>query len=131
MPIFYQISDASIAQVDARGIVTFLEWSDSNELFKTVEITISSKKSEFYEAVSKKISLKVKKFNPNSPDIFLKQKQGFTCTLCSAAMMLRRRAGLDGKVALDGKPLWESITEESIESDAWINSFLYNSKCRE
>ena len=122
VPIFYQISDASIAQVDARGIVTFLEWSDSNELFKTVEITISSKKSEFYEAVSKKISLKVKKFNPNSPDIFLKQKQGFTCTLCSAAMMLRRRAGLDGKVALDGKPLWESITEESIESDAWINS---------
>lgn len=121
----YQSSD-SIVKVDASGIVTFLEWPDNDEGMKNVEITISSAESKFYKSVSKKISLRVKKFNPNSPDVFLKQNQSFTCTLCSAAMMLRRKAGLDGN------PLWNSITEDSIDSAAWIDgtglraNFEYN-----
>lgn len=121
----YQSSD-SVVKVDANGIVTFLEWPDNDDEMKEVEITISSTESMFYKSVSKKISLIVKKFNPNSPDVFLKQKQSFTCTLCSAAMMLRRRAGLNGN------SLWNSITEESIEPVAWIDgtglreNFEYN-----
>lgn len=55
---------------------------------------------------------------------YFKQSRGGTCTLASAAMMLRRRAYLDG---LDG---WVDVTENSIKSTAWSgglsHSFTYN-----
>ena len=55
---------------------------------------------------------------------YFKQSRGGTCTLASAAMMLRRRAYFDG---LDG---WVDVTENSIKSTAWSDglshSFTYN-----
>ena len=55
---------------------------------------------------------------------YFKQSRGGTCTLASAAMMLRRRAYFDG---LDG---WVDVTENSIKSTAWSgglsHSFTYN-----
>lgn len=55
---------------------------------------------------------------------YFKQSRGGTCTLASAAMMLRRRAYMDG---LDG---WVDVTENSIKSTAWSgglsHSFTYN-----
>lgn len=55
---------------------------------------------------------------------YFKQSRGGTCTLASAAMMLRRRAYFDG---LDG---WVDVTENSIRSTAWdgglSHSFTYN-----
>lgn len=55
---------------------------------------------------------------------YFKQSRGGTCTLASAAMMLRRRAYFDG---LDS---WDDVTENSIKSTAWSNglshSFTYN-----
>ena len=46
---------------------------------------------------------------------YFKQSRGGTCTLASAAMMLRRRAIIDGNAD------WESITESTLGSVAWIN----------
>ncbi|MDR0883636.1 MAG: Ig-like domain-containing protein [Oscillospiraceae bacterium] len=54
--------------------------------------------------------------NANDSDVFLKQQTDYTCTLSSAAMLLRRRA------IIDGKSNWSSITESSISSAAWINN---------
>ena len=55
---------------------------------------------------------------------YFKQSRGGTCTLASAAMMLRRRAYFDG---LDG---WVDVTENSVKSTAWSgglsHSFTYN-----
>ena len=55
---------------------------------------------------------------------YFKQSRGGTCTLASAAMMLRRRAYLDG---LDS---WVDVTENGVRSSAWANglrhSFTYN-----
>jgi hypothetical protein len=46
-------------------------------------------------------------------DFYLKQQTSSTCTLASAAMMMRRRAYLDG---LDN---WSAITESSLRRVAW------------
>ena len=55
---------------------------------------------------------------------YFKQSRGGTCTLASAAMMLRRRAYLDG---IDN---WVDVTENGIKSTAWSgglsHSFTYN-----
>ena len=55
---------------------------------------------------------------------YFKQSRGGTCTLTSAAMMLRRRAYLDG---MDS---WIDVTENGIKSTAWSgglsHSFTYN-----
>ena len=55
---------------------------------------------------------------------YFKQSRGGTCTLASAAMMLRRRAYFDG---LDGLV---DVTENSVKSTAWSgglsHSFTYN-----
>ena len=55
---------------------------------------------------------------------YFKQSRGGTCTLTSAAMMLRRRAYLDG---MDS---WVDVTENGIKSTAWSgglsHSFTYN-----
>lgn len=55
---------------------------------------------------------------------YFKQSRGGTCTLASAAMMLRRRAYIDG---LDD---WYDVTENSVRSSAWSgglsHSFTYN-----
>ena len=55
---------------------------------------------------------------------YFKQSRGGTCTLASAAMMLRRRAYFDG---LDN---WTDVTENGIKSTAWSgglsHSFTYN-----
>ncbi len=51
----------------------------------------------------------------NDDNVFLMQSGRGKCTLTTAAMMLRRRA------IIDGNANWESITEDSISSAAWIN----------
>ena len=56
---------------------------------------------------------------------YMKQSQSGTCTLTAAAMMLRRRAYLDGLSD------WVDVTENSVRSAAWSNglahSFTYKS----
>ncbi len=56
---------------------------------------------------------------------YLKQSRSGTCTLTAAAMMLRRRAYLDGRSD------WVDVTENSVRSAAWSNglahSFTYKS----
>ncbi len=47
------------------------------------------------------------------PEIFLTQECGNTCTLSSAAMMLRAR------MYLSGSALWPGVTEAAIRSTAW------------
>lgn len=44
----------------------------------------------------------------------LTQSQHGRCTICSAAMMLRRKA------YLDGKENWQSINEDALYADAWV-----------
>ena len=57
---------------------------------------------------------------------YFKQSRGGTCTLASAAMMLRRRAFLDGLTD------WTDVTENSVRGSAWAgglsHSFNYNAK---
>lgn len=53
--------------------------------------------------------------NLNDSSVFLKQHTSYTCTLTSIAMAMRRTA-----LAL-GDSVWESVTEESIKSVAWVN----------
>ena len=48
-------------------------------------------------------------------DTLLKQHTSITCTLASAAMIMRRTA------LAAGRDNWDSITEESIKSTAWYN----------
>lgn len=42
--------------------------------------------------------------SPDDTNVLLKQNTNYTCTLCSAAMMLRRRAIIDGMQTLHGAP---------------------------
>lgn len=51
----------------------------------------------------------------NDSAVFLKQSESGKCTLASAAMMLRRRA------IIDGNANWSSITESSIKETAWVS----------
>ena len=51
----------------------------------------------------------------NQSEVFLKQQGKSTCTLSSAAMMMRRAAMLQG----NGK--WSGITEASLKSSAWVS----------
>lgn len=51
----------------------------------------------------------------NVDSVFLKQNTSVTCTLASAAMMLRRTA------ICAGYTNWGEITEESIRNDAWVD----------
>ncbi len=59
----------------------------------------------------------------NDSTMFFKQSTSTTCTLASAAMMLRRRAFVDGISD------WSSITEANLKGTAWSgglrNSFSY------
>ena len=48
-------------------------------------------------------------------EIFLTQQGSGTCTLCSAAMMLR------SVMYINGNDAWTSVTQESIRTPAWIN----------
>ena len=58
----------------------------------------------------------------NDSSVFLKQQESRTCTLCAAAMMMRRYSMLRGDSG------WNSITESSIKSTAWLTGAgLYNS----
>ncbi len=50
----------------------------------------------------------------NDDEVFLKQQTSITCTLSSAAMMMRRTA------IVAGFSDWREITEESIRETAWI-----------
>lgn len=60
--------------------------------------------------------------SPDDTNVLLKQNTNYTCTLCSAAMMLRRRA------IIDGNSNWSSITEANMRSTAWLeNAGLYHS----
>lgn len=62
----------------------------------------------------------------NSSEVFLKQTQNDTCTLASAAMLVRRAAYASGNAN------WRSITEASLRSTAWVEgaglrfSFTYS-----
>lgn len=49
----------------------------------------------------------------NSPSVFVKQQESYTCTLASNVMMLRRAA------LLRGDSDWKSITEDSCSSVLW------------
>ncbi len=51
----------------------------------------------------------------NQSSVFLKQEESDTCTLCAAAMMMRRAAMLRGDAN------WASITETTIKNTAWLN----------
>lgn len=51
---------------------------------------------------------------------YFKQSRGGTCTLTSAAMMLRRRAFLDGLTD------WTDVTENSVRSTAWSGGLSHN-----
>ena len=51
----------------------------------------------------------------NDDNVFLKQSASGKCTLTSAVMMMRRRA------IIDGNAQWETITESTLGSVAWIN----------
>lgn len=59
----------------------------------------------------------------NSNSMFFKQNTSYTCTLASAAMMVRRASLLNGNNA------WGSVTENSMKSTAWSgglkNYFTY------
>ncbi len=58
-------------------------------------------------------ALSVYAMDHNNSAVFLSQAGGETCTLCSATMMLRRRA------IIDGKKNWEAITEDTVAESAW------------
>lgn len=51
---------------------------------------------------------------------YFKQSRGGTCTLASAAMMLRRRAYFDGLTD------WSAVTENSVRSTAWSNGLAHS-----
>ena len=51
----------------------------------------------------------------NRPNVFLKQQTSVTCTLASAAMLMRRTA------ICAGMESWAEITEENIRPVAWTN----------
>lgn len=51
---------------------------------------------------------------------YFKQSRGGTCTLASAAMMLRRRAYFDGLTD------WTTVTENSVRSTAWANGLSHS-----
>lgn len=51
---------------------------------------------------------------------YLKQSRSGTCTLTAAAMMLRRRAYLDGLAD------WVDVTENSVRPAAWSNGLSHN-----
>ena len=51
---------------------------------------------------------------------YFKQSRGGTCTLASAAMMLRRRAYFDGLSD------WTNVTENSVRSTAWANGLAHS-----
>ena len=56
---------------------------------------------------------------------YFKQSRGGTCTLASAAMMLRRRAYFDGRTD------WVDVTEHSVRSTAWSNGLAHSFTYRE
>ena len=56
---------------------------------------------------------------------YFKQSRGGTCTLASAAMMLRRRAYFDGQTD------WVDVTENSVRSTAWSNGLAHSFTYRE
>ena len=51
---------------------------------------------------------------------YFKQSRGGTCTLASAAMMLRRRAYFDGLTD------WSTVTENSVRPTAWANGLSHS-----
>ena len=58
----------------------------------------------------------------NVPEVFLKQQESDTCTLCSNVMMLRRAA------LMRGDSDWSSITEYSAKPYIWLSGVgMYNS----
>ena len=66
------------------------------------------------------IKVRAATFNDiNNPSVFLKQEGSNTCTLCAAAMMLRRTA------MLRGESNWSSITESALRPVAWSSRGLY------
>ena len=95
--------------MDKEGKVTLHNWED-NAISKDVQITIVSKATRNYERATATITLKISKLPPD--EIYLKQHTDITCTLCSAVMMLRRKAWLNNKD-------WKDITEEAVEPIAW------------
>ena len=54
----------------------------------------------------------------NDSSVFFKQSMGGTCTLASAAMMLRRKAMLNGSSS------WKTVTEGNVRGRAWTYAGL-------
>ena len=54
------------------------------------------------------------------PGVYQKQNQRGTCTLCSAAMMLRRAA------IYDGNENWSDIKESTVRKTAWAGGLKWN-----
>ena len=52
----------------------------------------------------------------NNPEVFLKQQESDTCTLCANVMMLRRAA------IMKGMSNWKDITESSARSTVWVEN---------
>ena len=52
-------------------------------------------------------------------ELFLKQAQSRSCTLCSATMMLR------SCIYINGSDLWQQVTEENVGAYAWTSDGLY------
>ena len=65
-------------------------------------------------AIALSIIVPASAVSTNDSTVFLKQNTGSTCTLSAAAMMLRRRA------ILDGSSNWSSITESNLKPTAWV-----------
>ena len=51
---------------------------------------------------------------------YLKQSRSGTCTLTAAAMMLRRRAYIDGRSD------WVDVTENNVRPSAWANGLSHS-----
>lgn len=56
----------------------------------------------------------------NAKEVFIKQKMVDSCTLCSAAMMIRRA------LIMKGDPNWASYTESKVATKAWSDGLFWN-----
>lgn len=82
--------------------------------FLTVFMVLLISVSSLSTSVAGVIASAVSFADINDDEVFLKQKTSVTCTLASAAMMMRRTAIVAGFAD------WAEITEQSIRETAWI-----------
>lgn len=94
--------------VPVRVGAKFEGWSDGSHTYQTGDKFIAPDHNIVLTA----------QWDLGFPDsIYDKQHSGTTCTLASSAMMLRRRA------FLDGRSNWQSMTEEDVKKVAWVSYY--------